>query len=215
MIYFIHPEDSTTSFLSEVRTNIYKEFGSKNVLSYRFQNRNKDEACDFIKSIGEDNLIVYMGHGRSDRLYAVYGKDGSTFLKFTDMHLFDNKNVIFVACHSADLLKSSYSRSKISSSIGFGMLPTSLDEIEEVKKFKDLEVSEDDINKFCSILVDVLTQGLKDYINLGLCVDRLYSRMRLLMSRYHNESVLYDSNRRLAELVFQARQDMLSFRSSE
>ena len=167
-----------------------------------------------ISGLDDDVLLVFLGHGYTDRLFSRFVDTGnfSVFVEVNGMNVFKGKNILALACESTTLFNKSYSRSKIENSIGFGVLPTEMVELED-KKIRDLGATEDDLGLFRNVLVDCISKSLINYQKNNKDVESLFNYLKLLLSKEIYNSVKVHNNRRLSDLIFLMRSEMSHLRS--
>lgn len=96
-ILFIHPEDNSTKFLSQ----IYENVSDKTVLVGGYE---KEEIFELIK---QHDRIVMMGHGSPDGLFSV-GKFKTKLgfvIEKTFRDVLQNKDNVYIWCYASDFVK--------------------------------------------------------------------------------------------------------------
>jgi len=152
-ILIIHPYDTTTVSLKRITNYLKRQFPTL-VYSYEIKpNKESHFQCiELIKSHSNEGLIIFMGHGRSDGLYGAKGKyadklycedafldepdkiyNHHLFITSESAHIFKNKKLFCLACNS-NSFGSILINAGCKSYIGFGDLPSSVDEFIEVNK---------------------------------------------------------------------------------
>mgnify|MGYP000364058611 CR=1 FL=1 len=212
MLYFIHPVDKTTSFLSDIYSKVISVIGEENVCVFDFNSATCQENFDKIKSLPDDSLIVFLGHGRNDRLYGVEDESDEAFVEVNKMWVFDDKSLFALACHSSQLLQGSHHKTRIKHSIGFGDLPTSSEEIENIRKLRNAGVTDDDIEEFKEVIVDSISLALISCFEGNINYEHLYYHLKLLLYKKTNFLVLECNKRNLADLVYQMYSQMTYLR---
>jgi hypothetical protein len=213
MLYFIYPKDETTEFLEPIYLEALSVFGEEIVTLISFEENSYEENFELVRALPSSSNIIFLGHGRNNRLYGLFDKSYTPFVESNKMWVFNEQNLFALACKSTHLLTYCFHRTSISHSIGFGNLPTSTDEVDEIKKIKHLQISDDDIEEFKSIIVEVVSLSIIKFYKEGLCFSHIYKHLRLLLNIKMNNAVLINKNRNLAELVFQMLADMSYLRS--
>lgn len=208
MLFFIYPKDETTEFLEPIYLEAKDSVGEDNVTLISFDNRSYQENFEQVKNLPKGSNIIFLGHGRENRLYGLFDESFEPFVESNKMWVFNEKNLFALACKSTHLLTYCFHRTSINHSIGFGHLPTSVEEVDEIKKIKHLKVSDDEIEEFKSIIVEAVSMSIIKFYNEGLCFSQIYNHLRLLLNKKMNDAVLVYKNRNLAELIFQMLADM-------
>lgn len=149
----IHPYDKTTLFLKRV-ANFLGE--SKYVNSHYFQVKCSDrshlECLQRVNSLPDEALIVFMGHGRSDALIGSKSDDyglglisdeavsafpekyyyKERFIENDTLKYFAKKRFLSLSCNSNGKIGKMAIQNGVSGFIGFGDLPSSIDELEDI-----------------------------------------------------------------------------------
>ncbi|MBQ8485572.1 MAG: hypothetical protein IJ534_05455 [Bacteroidaceae bacterium] len=203
----IYPKDKTTDFLLP----IYKQLESlSDFVGYRFDTNNSSKTKNLheeLLQIAENNFIIFLGHGSSNKLYGSVDENGE---KLT---LFDKKNsecikkafFVGVACRSTD-----FADKHLSNYVGFGDITSDYSEVLAERNIGDphyLEwASEEDIinfqNEFVGAIVDALKlSGCSDLCSLYRMVKLSFNKRiaSLLINRPLQNSrqiadMLYDIN---------------------
>lgn len=152
-ILIIHPFDTTTISLSRITRYLKRKLPNQ-VYSYEIKPNEKShlQCVELIKSHPNEGLIIFMGHGRSDGLYGAKGKyadklfcddafidepdkiyNQHLFITPNNAHIFKDKKLFCLACNS-NSFGSILINAGCKSYIGFGDLPSSVDEFIEVNK---------------------------------------------------------------------------------
>lgn len=211
MIQIIISIDPSTQFLFEIITNL-KNYGiSCNVCEIYPNDESYSSTLDIISNLDRDSRILFFGHGQSNQLYGGESLESypkKAFIKLNEMSVFKDQYLFLLACDSADLIKSSFRQSKMSKSIGFGGLPTSMEEIEKDKKLSSEGVSEQTIEDFKNEIVYTVSTALalhhKDF-------NKLSDYLILLLDQRINNAVLVKKDRNLADLLFKMRYEMVLY----
>lgn len=173
----IYPEDITTNFLRPLCDYICSTFGAEEVgFDTSGDNDPHELIYDAIKSA---QTIFFLGHGRSDCLYASI-IDNDKLIDENNVSLLEGKQLILLACNSDQFIHNYH----LSNAIGFGFLPTSIDDIKRVRHLHALDISnmtKVDVDNFNVSLVRCLISTLSietiDDLNL------FFERFKLNVSR--------------------------------
>jgi hypothetical protein len=199
LIYFIHPNDDSTEFLSEIYRKLAQIVDPASFQVLRFSTNQQPAILRLIPTLAEDSLIVYMGHGTADKLYGIHPNE---FVLINSMSIFDTMNLFAIACDSTFLLRNCFSRVNLKKCIGFGKLPTEIEEIDSIKQLRDRVIGEEDIEEFKSCIVQIITKALAITIRNDGDLCLLYSQLRLLTNVAINEAAFEKKNQNLAELLY-------------
>lgn len=211
MIYIIISIDPSTQFLFEIINNLKKSGLEFKVLEIHPNEESYAKTLEEISSFEKKSKIIFLGHGQSNQLYGgeslnLFPK--KAFAKLTEMNIFQEQNLFLLACDSASLIKSSFRQSRVIKSIGFGGLPTSLEEVEKDKKLSAEGISEQTIEDFKNEIVNTVSIALalhhKDF-------NRLSDYLTLLIDQRINNAILVKKDRNLADLLFKMRYEMVLY----
>ena len=163
-IFVIHPYDKTTTSLKEISDFLHEKLGdvvdyyeiSANDYSHR-------DCLEKLESKDENNLIIFMGHGRSDSLYGARGDNfeaadfisieaidenpnlyykNESFICSETTTIFNNKKVFCLSCRSNEHIATTAISNEAISFLGFGEIPSSFEEIQNVDKTILEDISE-------------------------------------------------------------------------
>jgi hypothetical protein len=218
MIYFVYPTDITTEFLLEIPTRIKNKYGldAVQVIKVIPSDESYKSSLVEIENIPDNSIIVFMGHGQSDKLW---GAENESFpkkplIRQSDAKIFNNKYLFLLACNSNEFLRGCYLYSKIKSSIGFGSLPTDIEEIASSKRLKELEIDNEVIKLNKQILIELVSKSFCDMIDENLTFTDFYFRLTLRIQKKISSLLLTDkknsNNRKLADLLFFMKNEMVS-----
>lgn len=214
MIHFIHPIDASTEFLKTIYFDLINVFGSHKVNVYAFTSDEEGEAYKSqITKLPENSSIIFLGHGRSDRLYGVLETSNESYFSPEEMKTFNKKNLFLLACQSCELLKKTFRSTNINHSIGFGHLPTSEEEVQKIKNMRKRGASERDIEIFKKIIVRSVSKSLISTFQNEKDFDYLNSHLRLLLHKEMNKAVLENKLSGVAKLIYQMCYQMSYYRS--
>src|SRR5205085_3830294 len=155
-ILIIHPYDKTTFFLDKIKNSLIQRFGE---LIHHFNvhpNEVSHEDClKRIASHPENGFIIFFGHGRTDKLYGSKGESfesgefvsqeakeqnpeayyyNDNFIHEGNVEVFAGKKIFCLACNSNNKIATLSMQKGARSFLGFGDIPTSINEFEEKKQ---------------------------------------------------------------------------------
>lgn len=211
MLYFIHPIDDSTEFLEQIYINAINELGNVHVTVFAFKGEN--EFRSEIESLPANSNIFFLGHGKSDRLYGVMSESNEAFVSSDEMSIFNGQNLFTLACQSSELLKSTFKKTEINHSIGFGYLPTTDEEVLKIRNMRNKNISSAEIEQFKSIIVSCVSESVIEMHCKNESFDYLNSYLRLLLHQEMNNSVLDQNESGVANLIYQMCYQMRYFRN--
>lgn len=152
-VLIVHPEDKTTAFLSKIKNSL-KNQNKVNVHHFNVKpNDHSHQHClDRIENQQSGNLVIFLGHGKSNSLcggkgkhYDLIGQNDillqehpanyyykEEFIHIDNVGVFKNKNVFCLSCRSREKISTYIVDAGATSVVGFGNIPTSKEEFEEM-----------------------------------------------------------------------------------
>lgn len=159
----IYPKDETTDFLQPIYDILVEKFHSVGLMG---DPTDDDEYLEKLeKLVKESDLIVFLGHGMSRQLHGL-NFNPIVCEENGNIDWFKGKNLLLFSCYSADFLR----RYNLTHSVGFGVIPTSLIDI-EARKFHNCDLSfltEYDLFKIRDKIVNIWKRTLFDIIDFNI-----------------------------------------------
>lgn len=161
-IVCIYPEDETTAFLQPLYEHICSTL---NAVGIHNDTTEDDDTLDKIYAeINDTDCVIFLGHGTSVELYG--SRCDNVVFESNNHNLLDSKRLLLLSCNSNQFIK----KYEKNDSIGFGFLPTSLDDVRRTRKLHNV-----DIENIEKIDVDTynmaLVQSLINTISLNTMYD--------------------------------------------
>lgn len=227
-ILIIHPYDNSTSFLKRIADYLDFEFnGLINYLSVKPNELSHNLCLEEIRKHDENGLIIFLGHGRSDKLYGAksdyYGKMLSydfiaenedieyyneDFINLTNCHVFKNKKIICFACNSNEAIAKTSIQFGAKTFVGFGDVPSSINEFKE----KNIVVGDKVIAALKGEFNIILKQTLKISIKNNYDFDSFKNLFSLIANKRISEIIMNRKglrNRRLiADVIYSLKKEM-------
>ena len=211
MIQIIISIDPSTQFLFEIVTKLNHYGIDCTVFEIQPNDESYSKTFELISNLDRNSRILFLGHGQSNQLYGGECLDSfpkKAFIKLNEMNVFKEQYLFLLACDSAELIKSSFRNAKMSKSIGFGGLPTSMEEVEKDRKLSSEGISEKTIEDFKNEMVNVVSNAISlHYQDFNYLADYLI----LLLDQRINNAVLVKKDRNLADLLFKMRNEMVIY----
>jgi hypothetical protein len=150
-ILLIHPYDKSTLFLDRIKNHILLEFDQDvHYYSVKPNEESHIQCLNLIQTHPSKGLIIFLGHGRSDKLYGSKADDYSdliskdaalefpekyyyndNFINEDNINVFNKKKVFCLACNSAEKIAQYAYEKGATTFLGFGDIPTSQIEFKE------------------------------------------------------------------------------------
>lgn len=153
---YIQERDGTTTFLEPLVEHI-KNMLAPVIVGYDIDSEN-DPLEIIYQTIFDADTIFFYGHGTSDRLYAST-VDNLTLFDNNNIDLLSGKRLFLLSCNSADFIK----KQRLNKAVGFGMLPTSLDDVQKWKYLHGIHIenfTKEDIFIYNNAIVEILTHSI-------------------------------------------------------
>ncbi|WP_338645029.1 hypothetical protein V5J73_08645 [Flavobacterium sp. KS-LB2] len=215
MVTIIISIDPSTKFLFEI-VEILKSNSIKfNLIEVHPYTESYTNCLNFIAELPENSTILFFGHGQDNQIYGgeLLGNfTKQALVKKNEMGIFKTQNLFLLACDSASLIKSSFRIAKTNKAIGFGPLPTEIEEIENDKKLANEGITLDTIELFKNAINETITLGLLEYFkdeSQGFIFLKDY--INLLLNKRINKAIIEEDNRNLADLLFNMKNDMVLY----
>ncbi|GEM_PF-987300 len=203
---YIQERDGTTSFLEPIIEHIRNVFAPV-IVGYDIDS--EDDPLEIIyQTASSAEIVFFIGHGTSDKLYASTTDNLALYYKDNIAQL-TGKRLFLLSCNSVDFIK----KHRLINAFGFGMLPTSLD---DVRKWKDLhgihieDFSSDDITIYNNSIVETLKKAITtdSIYDFSLLKERIKFYANAEIAKYliyHRNNANY---RNLTDLIFYFQKDI-------
>ena len=131
-IVCIYPEDPTTAFLLPLYEHICTNMQA---IGIHNDTTEEDDSLDKLYAeIKDAEIVVFLGHGTSRLLYG--SNCANIVFEENNCNLLRDKRLLLLACNSDQFIKNY----KLTDAIGFGFLPTSLDDARQTKILHSITV---------------------------------------------------------------------------
>ena len=161
-ILIIHPHDNTTDFLKPIYNNLrnHRDYEEKIILHRPTASSENQEMILSIIRKNIYNLVLFMGHGKSNALYGAVNEyrniDEKGFINEQNIDVFKDKSVISLSCKSNEKIAILSIKAGAKVFVGFGNLPT--DWNSEIGQ--DEGLTKKDVNEFNSIFKLIVFEAL-------------------------------------------------------
>lgn len=212
MIYIIYPSDSSTLFLQGIISPLRKNMSCENLKVIRIEasDESYQDAITEIALIPNSSFVLFMGHGTGTEIYGGESRDFSKkcLFKKNDMGIFKNKDLLLLSCYSSTLLQSSRTIRNYSNSIGFGALPSGMEEVNASSKLRKQNLDSLMIDDYKKVIVECVFQSILLSFNEEYSFEQLYHYLKLTINRKISRLVIDEEKRTLADLLFQLQLDI-------
>jgi len=153
-ILIIHPYDRSTFFLKRIKNYLQVQFGSDvYYFSVKPNDTSHHECLERIKQHPNSGLIIFLGHGRTDRLYGGKSEKYSAlvsdsarleiseeyyynenFINESNIDVLKSKKIFCLACNSNSRISDYAIQKEALAFLGFGDIPTTIGEFKEKGK---------------------------------------------------------------------------------
>lgn len=191
-VLIIYPCDSSTDFLQEIITKV-AEF-MEVVIERPETTVDGHEKCIRIIQETDIKLIIFMGHGQSDKFLGANSNDISTeytkyreqgFINCNNLNIFKGKKIIALSCDSNKKIAKIAIESGTEVWIGFGYIPTDWRvEVEEVS-----HLNPEDVDDFNTILVKVISTSISYSIHHNFTFFQFEKLFKVIVNKEIREIV--------------------------
>lgn len=225
-ILCIYPQDNSTRFLNRIQNHL-KQNLTETFRCYKVKpnQESHDDCIERVRRVTSEELVLFLGHGRSDRLYGANSNssffvspyfegitdyENDNFISRDNIDIFTGKKVFCLSCNSADGLGKLAVQSGARVFIGFGDIPTDNEILPEIRTRLPLLIArfKGEINW---IVKTSLMYSLKKNHNFFQLADMV----RLLANSRTNEIILRHQGLRqrrlLADYLYGFKQGMKLF----
>ncbi|MBS1508040.1 MAG: hypothetical protein JSS79_15475 [Bacteroidetes bacterium] len=209
-ILIVHPIDKTTKFLDRIKNHLIGNFD--NQVHHFNIHPNKTSHIDCLHRINEhslDGIIVFLGHGRGDKLYGSKGDlwenrefvspesiserpdkyfYNDDFINDQNVNIFKGKKVFCLSCNSREKIGKLAVENGAISFFGFGDIPTSVGEFKE----SGVSVGHKVVMKMKSELTYIIKTSLTYCINRGDSFQGLLNTIRFITNQRIAEVLMRD-----------------------
>jgi hypothetical protein len=211
-ILIIHPNDKTTTFLDKIKNHLIERFDEQ-VHHFNIYSNEKShiDCLERISNHPENGFIIFLGHGRTDKLYGSKGemydkadfvseaaKDenpdayyyNDNFINESNVEVFNGKKVFCLACNSNDKIADYAMAKGAKSFLGFGNIPTSLNEFED----KEEKVTNDVVVRMKTELNYIIKTSLALSITNGFTFDGLLNHIQFITNQRLTDTLANQKN---------------------
>ncbi len=205
-ILIIHPYDKSTSFLERIKSHLQIQFrDAVHYFSIKPNLPSHSQCIETIKEFCENGLILFMGHGKSNCLYGAKGDYYGTlenelvkteepdkyfyednFINEQNIAVFSGKKIISLSCNSNGQLGRYSIENGAKVFLGFGDLPTSIEELEEQGEKSKSGVS---LSKIEQALKTEINDIIKKSIAIGIFKDYSFKELVELIYFITNQKI--------------------------
>ena len=153
----IYPEDLTTDFLLPLYEHICNNM---HAVGIHTDTTDEDDSLDKIyEEIKDAEVVIFLGHGTSQKLYG--SRCDNVVFEEANQELLHDKRLLLLSCNSNQFIHN-YG---LENAIGFGFLPTSLDDVRQTRKLHEIYVEDldkKDVDSFNTSLVQAFVRTVSD-----------------------------------------------------
>ena len=153
----IYPEDLTTDFLLPLYEHICNNM---HAVGIHTDTTDEDDSLDKIyEEIKDAEVVIFLGHGTSQKLYG--SRCDNVVFEEANQELLHDKRLLLLSCNSNQFIHN-YG---LENAIGFGFLPTSLDDVRQTRKLHEIcveDLDKKDVDSFNTSLVQAFVSTMSD-----------------------------------------------------
>lgn len=205
-ILIIHPYDKSTSFLERIKNHLQAEFEeSVHYFNIKPNKASHTHCLETIKDFSENGLLLFMGHGKSNCLYGAKGDYYGTlenelvkaeepekyfyednFINQQNIKVFSGKKIISLSCNSNGQIGRFSIENGAKVFLGFGDLPTSIQELKEQGEEGKSGVS---LSKIEQALKTEINDIIKKSVGIGIIKGYSYKELVELICFITNQKI--------------------------
>ena len=205
-ILIVHALDETTQFLLP-----FKEEFPEFYWEVKVDSSNIQDTLNKITQKSENSIIVFLGHGHSNGLYAPNNRDNIIIDKDIANKIFTNKNVLLLSCNSNQFIEKLETYKQI---IGFGDILSSMEEVRIRSEFEvnKRDIDDEDIKWFNNIYIQSIIKSLKHLLKGQIEFNEVAKYIEFYINKeinkiLRNKTVINRKER--ARLLFEFKNDMI------
>lgn len=233
-ILIIHPKDKTTSFLDKIKNHLIDSF-KDDVHHFNIQPNQKshNECLERITSHTGSGLIIFLGHGRTDKLFGSKGElfdsaefvsleakmespeeyyNNDNFISKENASVFSGKKVFCLACNSNNKIAKYAIENGAKTFLGFGDIPTSKEEFQDDGM---TNVSNDIVKAMKTELIYIIKKSLEYSISNSYNFEQLQNIIHFLINQRISEYLItrkdYKERYLLTDYLYQLKKDLTVF----
>lgn len=215
MITVIISVDPSTKFLFDIVKGLKSNSIEFELIEVHPTEESYNNCLESIAKLPENSTILFLGHGQDNQIYGGESLDDfpkQPLVKRKEMGIFKKQNLFLLACDSAGLIKSSFRIAKTNKAIGFGPLPTEIEEVQNDKKLAKEGITLDTIELFKQAINETVTISLLEFFK-DESKDFIFLKdyLNLHLNKRINKAILEEDNRNLADLLFNMKNDMVIY----
>lgn len=205
----IFPKDVTTEFLRPIFDLICE---SSLFIGLDSDSIDDDDYLDTLENkIKDVETVIFLGHGSSTTLYG--SNLNPIFCQENEnIRWLERKKLLLFSCRSTDFLK----KYKLHSSIGFGFIPTSLDDARDGVNLHKIDISGLDfldIEAFKTSIVNIWKRTIIDVrlssINRFMSLFAFYTNVEIVDILINHKDLPH--NMIVADMLYYLKEDMMYF----
>ena len=203
-ILIVHALDETTQFLLP-----FKEEFPEFYWEVKVDSSNIQDTLNKITQKSENSIIVFLGHGHSNGLYAPNNRDNIIIGKDIANKIFINKNVLLLSCNSNQFIEKLETYKHI---IGFGDILSSMEELRTRSEYEaNICISDEDIkwfnNTYIQSIIKTLRHLLKGQIEFNEVAKYIEFYINKEINRILRDKTIINRKER-AKLLFEFKNEM-------
>jgi hypothetical protein len=201
MLKVIYSKEETTLFLESFVNFLHIKFIDFVEIYVINEDNKKGDCLNFISESNIEDLIIFLGHGSSNKLY--YSEEKKVLIDKENANLLVDKNLFCFSCDSNKLIK----KLNLKSGIGFGDIPTdwkhiiNLRDLEDVNAYSGITI--EIISQYNKVLIELLIESFDKCKNSSFAIIDLFHLYNLLLNKKINNFIIEKNKSELIKLMFQ------------
>ena len=204
-ILIVHALDETTKFLLP-----FKEEFPEFYWEIKADSSNIQDTLNKISQKSENSIIIFLGHGHSNGLYAPNDRDNILIDKNKGNKLFINKNILLLSCNSNQFIENLNTYRHI---IGFGDILSSMEEVRIRSEYEaNICISDEDIKWFNNTYIQSIIKTLRHLLKGQIEFSEVAKYIEFYINKEINRTLKDKTNinrKERAKLLFEFKNDMI------
>ena len=204
-ILIVHALDETTKFLLP-----FKEEFPEFYWEIKADSSNIQDTLNKISQKSENSIIIFLGHGHSNGLYAPNDRDNIIINKHIGNKIFTNKNILLLSCNSNQFIEDLETYKHI---IGFGDILSSMEEVRIRSEYEaNICISDEDIKWFNDTYIQSIIKTLRHLLKGKIEFSEVAKYIEFYINKEINRTLKDKTNinrKERAKLLFEFKNDMI------
>jgi hypothetical protein len=204
----IHPYDRSTFFLNKIERFLRGKFPKEiDLFNVKPSHESHEECIYRVSNLNKDALILFLGHGHSDKLfgassdpYSYIPYHNDNFISEDNIEVFKNKKIICLSCNSKGKIANLAIEKGVITFVGFGDIPTTVGEFDNRgykvggKSLIEMKCKLNQIIKYSIYFSIERNYNFKQFVNLiKLITNKKLSELLHINNKNKRNILIYET----------------------